>query len=184
MTVSRCKCHEALFPALSSPPRLLCRSPGPVPSVSSLSCPKPSLPWVMQPTLAHTTALTASYTPVSPTDTAGTHSHFTHAQAQPHQSTALLRMGKGYHLVTQVASGSPLHSAPPNACRAPPHDSTPTASFDVSLEVLERGYPLAALGSEDWCDAIHAGMFSGGRPSVHGVAPSPTAPASSRVSRE
>ena len=46
------------------------------------------------------------------------------------------------------------------------------------------GYPLAALGSEDWCDAIHAGVFSGGRPSVHGVAPSPTAPASSRVSRE
>ena len=40
------------------------------------------------------------------------------------------------------------------------------------------GYPLAALGSEDWCDAIHAGVFSGGRPSVHGVAPSPTAPAS------
>ena len=42
------------------------------------------------------------------------------------------------------------------------------------------GYPLAALGSEDWCDAIHAGVFSDGRPSVHGVAPSPTAPASSR----
>ena len=30
---------------------------------------------------------------------------------------------------------------------------------------------LAALGSEDWCDVIHAGVFSGGRPSVHGVAP-------------
>ena len=49
---------------------------------------------------------------------------------------------------------------------------------------ISFGYPLAALGSEDWCDAIHAGVFSGGRPSVHGVAPSPTAPASSRVSRE
>ena len=35
--------------------------------------------------------------------------------------------------MTQVASGSSLHSAPPNACRAPPHDSTPTASFDVCL---------------------------------------------------
>ena len=45
------------------------------------------------------------------------------------------------------------------------------------------GYPLAALGSEDWCDAIHAGVFSDGRPSVHGVAPSPTAPASSRGRR-
>ena len=46
------------------------------------------------------------------------------------------------------------------------------------LEVLSGGYPLAALGSEDWCDAIHAGVLAGGRPSVHGVAPSPTAPAS------
>ena len=45
---------------------------------------------------------------------------------------------------------------------------------------LSCGYPSAALGSEHWCDVIHAGVFSGGRPSVHGVAPSPTAPASSR----
>ena len=28
---------------------------------------------------------------------------------------------------------------------------------------------MAALGSEDWCDAIHAGVVSDGRPSVHGV---------------
>ena len=102
----------------SSPPRLLCRSPGPGPSVSSLSCPKPSLSRVMQPTLAHTRALTASHAPVSPTDTAGTHSHFTHAQTQPHQSTALLRMGKVHHLVTQVASGSSLHSPPLQRSRA------------------------------------------------------------------
>ena len=83
-------------------------------------CPKPHLSWVMKLTMAHTTALTASHTPVSPTDTAGTHSHFTHAQTQPHQSTALIRMGKGYHLVTQVASGSPLHSAPLQLSRALP----------------------------------------------------------------
>ena len=49
---------------------------------------------------------------------------------------------------------------------------------------LEVGYPSAALGSEDWCNPVHGGVFSDGRPSVHGVAPSPTAPASSRVSRE
>ena len=36
------------------------------------------------------------------------------------------------------------------------------------------GYPLAALGSEDWCNPSHGGVFSDGRPSVHGVAPSPT----------
>ena len=83
-------------------------------------CPKPHLSWVMKLTLAHTTALTASLTPVSPTDTAGTHSHFTHAQTQPHQSTALIRMGKGYHLVTLVASGSPLHSAPLQRSRLSP----------------------------------------------------------------
>ena len=125
----------------SSPPRLLCLSPGQGPSVSSLSCPKPPLFWVMKPTLAHTTALTASHTPVSPTDTAGTHSHFTHAQAQPHQSTSLLRMGKGYHLVTLVASGSPLHSAP-LSCLGLSHNSTPTASFDARLVDLLRPRPM------------------------------------------
>ena len=41
---------------------------------------------------------------------------------------------------------------------------------------------MAALGSEDWCNPSHGGVFSDGRPSVHGVAPSPTAPASSRGS--
>ena len=51
----------------------------------------------------------------------------------------------------------------------------------VGREVGSRGsrggYPLrlAALGSEDWCDAVHTGVFSHGRP-VRGVAP-PTAPA-------
>ena len=104
----------------SSPPRLLCRSPGPGPSVSSLSRPKPHLSWVMKLTLAHTSyhGSAASHTPVSATDTAGTHSHFTHAQTQPHQSTALIRVGKVYHLVTQVASGSSLHSAPLQRSRA------------------------------------------------------------------
>ena len=32
-------------------------------------------------------------------------------------------------------------------------------------------YPLAALGSEDQFNAVHAGVFADGRPSVHGVAP-------------
>ena len=62
----------------------------------------------------------ASHTPVSATDTAGTHSHFTHAQTQPHQSTALIRMDKGYHLVTLVAAGSPLHLAPLQRSRLSP----------------------------------------------------------------
>ena len=69
---------------------------------------------------SYSTALTASHAPVSPTDTAGTHSHFTHSQAQPHQSTALLRVGKVHHFVTQVASGSSLHSAPLQRSRLSP----------------------------------------------------------------
>ena len=69
----------------------------------------------------------------------------------------------------------------------------PRASFGEQLQLFvftdlvarsrgsRGGYPLAALGSEDWCNPSHGGVFSDGRPSVHGVAPSPTAaPASSR----
>ena len=72
------------------------------------------------------------------------------------------------------------------AAEAPaPVDELPDELLVHALCHLARGgYPLAALGSEDWCDAIHAGVFSGGRPSVHGVAPSPTAPASSRGRRK
>ena len=130
----------------SSPPRLSCRSPGPCPSVSSLSCPRPSLFWVMKPTLAHTTALTASHTPVSPTDTAGTHSHFTHAQAEPHESTALIRMGKGYHLDLGGPGSLWLATALGSsaAVSRSRHDSTPTASFEVRLvDLLWPQLPLA-----------------------------------------
>ena len=48
---------------------------------------------------------------------------------------------------------------------------------------------MAALGSEDWCDPVHGGVFSDGRPrqcarSCPFALPRATAPASSRVSRE
>ena len=46
------KCHEALFPALSSRARLPCRSPGSGPSVAGPSCPEPHLPWVCKLTPA------------------------------------------------------------------------------------------------------------------------------------
>ena len=84
----------------------------------------------------------------------------------------------------------------PGRYPAKPHDpekriSRPGAASDsgrighfAGARGSRGGYPLAALGSEDWCNPSHGGVFSGGRPSVHGVAPSPTAPASSRVSRE
>ena len=107
--------------------------------------------------LAHTTARMASYahTHVFLTLTHRRHALPLHTcQAQPHQSTALLRIGKEHHLVTQVASGSSLHSAPPNACRAPPHDSTPTASFDVCL--LDLLWPQPPLTS-----SLHQGSTLG-----------------------
>ena len=50
--MSRCKCQKALFPAPSSPPRLLCRLAGPGPSVAGLSRPRPHLPWVCKLTPA------------------------------------------------------------------------------------------------------------------------------------
>ena len=53
--VAKQECHEALFPALSSPPRLPCRSPGPGPSVPSPSCPEPRLSRVSKLTPAHNT---------------------------------------------------------------------------------------------------------------------------------
>jgi len=53
--------------------------------------------------------------------------------------------------------------------------------FRRLFRFLEEVILWFAFVSENWCNAVHAGVFSDGRPSVHGVAPSPTAPASSRV---
>ena len=44
--------HTRTLQPLSSPPRLLCRSPGPCPSVARLSRPRPHLPWVCKLTPA------------------------------------------------------------------------------------------------------------------------------------
>ena len=89
---------------------------------------------------------------------------------------------------TSCGPPSPTHTAPGLQSPQPSrHTLTDTARSYIIRGVIiligsqssRGGYPLAALGSEDWC-----GVVSDGRPSVHGVAPSPTAPASSRVSRE
>ena len=65
MTLSRCKCHDALFPALSSPPRLPCRSLGPVLSIASLSRPEPHLSRVCKLTRAHNYPHTGPHTPIT-----------------------------------------------------------------------------------------------------------------------
>ena len=93
----------------------------------------------------------ASYTPVSPTDTAGTHSHFTHAQAQPHQSTALLRVAMDHHLTTQAASGSPLHSALFQPSRARPQQH-------AVCEIQQRPGPVEAAA--DALMQLDAGLNS------------------------
>ena len=55
----RDKGHTRTLQPPSSPPRLLCRSPGPGPSVAGLRCPKPHLPWVCKFTPARNTPHTA-----------------------------------------------------------------------------------------------------------------------------
>ena len=105
---------------VSSPPRLPCRSPGPGPSVPSPSCPEPRLSRVPKLTPAHNTPHEAIPRLFYPQAAPATDSYFTHDQAQPHQSTALLRVAMDHHLTTQAASGSPLHSALFQPSRARP----------------------------------------------------------------
>ena len=92
-----------------------------------------------------------SLPPVSPTDTAGTHSHFTHAQTQPHQSTALLRVVMDRPLGAVEAPQLLLLSAPFSACRAPPHDSAARESssvLPVEYSSLSREPRAAGSGSQ------------------------------------
>ena len=57
------------------------------------------------------------------------------------------------------------------ACRPPIPPLGCLFYFFLSFSRGSRGgYPLAALGSEEWCNPSHGGVFSDGRPSVHGVA--------------
>ena len=117
---------------LSSPPCLLCRSPGPSPSASGLSRPKPHLSWVMKLTLAHTTALqphTRPFQPQTPPARTPTSHMLKHnlTKAQPCSewaSATTLRPWKplARHCTRLLCSG--LGSL---------HDSTPTASFDARL---------------------------------------------------
>ena len=112
--------HTRALQPLSSPPRLPCRSPGPGPSVPSPSCPEPRLSRVSKLTPAHNTPHEAISRLFYPQAAPATDSYFTHDQAQPHQSTALLRVAMDHHLTTQAASGSPLHSALFQPSRARP----------------------------------------------------------------
>ena len=105
---------------VSSPPLLPCRYPGPGPSVPSPSCPEPRLSRVSKLTPAHNTPHEAISRLFYPQAAPATDSYFTHDQEQPHQSTALLRVVMEHLLTIQVASGSPLHSAPVQPSRARP----------------------------------------------------------------
>ena len=109
---------------VSSPPRLPCRSLGPGPSVPSPSCPEPRLSRVPKLTLAHNTPHEAIPRLFYPQAAPATDSYFTHDQAQPHQSTALLRVAMDHPLddpgslwlATSLGS-FPAVSGPPPAAR-------------------------------------------------------------------
>ena len=134
----------------SSPPRLFCRSPGPGPSVASLSRPEPHLSRVYKLTLTHNYPHTGPHTPITDHRRAGTHSHFTHAQTQPHQSTALLRVVMDRPLGAVEAPQLLLLSAPFSACRAP-HDSAARESssvLPVEYSSLSREFRAAGSGSQ------------------------------------
>ena len=94
------------------------------------------------------------------------------------------RLGEGRGAALREAWTVEAVRTVPAERRAAAGDADELFAYARPPTINQGGYPFAALGSEDWCDAIHAGVVSDGRPSVHGVAPSPTAPASSRVSRE
>ena len=127
---------------VSSPPLHPCRSPGPSPSVPSPSCPEPRLSRVSKLTPAHNTPHEAISRLFCPQAAPATDSYFTHDQEQHHQSTALLRVVMEHLLTIQVASGSPLHSAPVQPSRAAP-SSTPTEA-GLCVGVGGRGGVWAA----------------------------------------
>ena len=142
--------HTRTLQPLSSPPRLPCRSPGSVPSVASLSRPEPHLSRVYKLTRAHNYPHTGPHTPITDHRRAGTHSHFTHAQTQPHQSTALLRVVMDRPLGAVEAPQLLLLSAPFSACRAP-HDSAARESssvLPVEYSSLSREFRAAGSGSQ------------------------------------
>ena len=117
-------------------------------------CPKPHLSWVMKLTLAHTTALMASYTRLShshtpPARTPTSHMSSTapskHSPAQNRQGAPLGDPGSLW-LATALGSSQCVSGTP--------HDSTPTASFDVCL--LDLLWPQPPLTS-----SLHQGSTLG-----------------------
>jgi len=136
---------------VSSPPRLPCRSLGPGPSVPSPSCPEPRLSRVPKLTPAHNTPHEAIPRLFYPQAAPATDSYFTHDQAQPHQSTALLRVAMDHHLTTQAAFGSPLHSALFQPSRARPQQH-------AVCEIQQRPGPVEAAA--DALMQLDAGLNS------------------------
>ena len=134
---------------VSSPHRLPCRSPGPGLSAPSPSCPEPRLSRVPKLTPAHNTPHEAIPRLFYPQAAPATDSYFTHDQAQPHQSTALLRVAMDHHLTTQAASGSPLHSALFQPSRAHPQQH-------AVCEIQQRPIDLLSPQPMHSCSLMHA----------------------------
>ena len=134
--------HTRTLQPLSSPPRLLCRSPGPDPSVSGLRCPKPHLSRVFKLTPARNTLHTALARTLRahrhrrhalPLHTRSSTTPPKHSPAQNGQGPPLGDPGRPW-LATALGSSAAVSGSP--------HDSTPTASFDARLVDLLRPRPM------------------------------------------
>ena len=139
--------HTRTLQPLSSPPRLLCRSPGPVPSVSGLRCPKPHLSRVSKLTPARNTLHTALARTLRahrhrrhalPLHTRSSTTPPKHSPAQNGQDPPLGDPGS-FWLATALGSSAAVSRSR--------HDSTPTASFEVRLVDLLSPRPPRTCSS-------------------------------------
>ena len=117
--------HTRTLQPLSSPPRLLCRSPGPVPSVSGLRCPKPHLSRVFKLTPARNTLHTALARTLRahrhrrhalPLHTRSSTTPPKHSPAQSGQGPPLCDPGRPW-LATALGSSAAVSGSPTTARR-------------------------------------------------------------------
>ena len=117
--------HTRTLQPLSSPPRLLCRSPGPVPSVSGLRCPKPHLSRVFKLTPARNTLHTALARTLRahrhrrhalPLHTRSSTTPPKHSPAQSGQGPSLCDPGRPW-LATALGSSAAVSGSPTTARR-------------------------------------------------------------------
>ena len=96
-------------------------------------CPKPHLSWVMKLTMAHTTALTASYTRVSHSHAPPARTPTSHMSSTAPPKLSPAQNGQGPPLGDPGSLWLATALGSSQCVSGTPHDSTPTASFDARL---------------------------------------------------